>query len=346
MELSERKKAILKAIIQDYIETAAPVGSRTISRKYLSGISPATIRNEMSDLEEMGLLLQPHTSAGRVPSQQAYRLYVDRLMEAHPLDPEEAQAIRQYVQRHMDEMEEVVKRTAYVISDLTKYTALVLSPQLRRTTLRRIQLVYLSRGTALVVIVTNVAVAKDAIIRIPDGLDEEDLAVISRTLTERFAGQSITDINLGMLPGLMADFAQQRDFFSALMTALEDSVMTPSRGDLVMDGTINIFNYPEYQDVEKASHFLSALQAHEALYRMLAKRTKWEYTITIGEENADEELRDCSVVTATYRMGNRPMGSIGVIGPMRMNYPRVVQVLSFMSHNLGAMFENRNHPEE
>ena len=112
MELSERKKAILKAIIQDYIETATPVGSRTISRKYLSGISPATIRNEMSDLEEMGLLLQPHTSAGRVPSQQAYRLYVDRLMEAQPLDPEEAQAIRQYVQRHMDEMEEVVKRTA------------------------------------------------------------------------------------------------------------------------------------------------------------------------------------------------------------------------------------------
>ena len=343
MELTPRKREILRAIIHDYTQSAVPVGSRTLSRKYISSVSPATIRNEMSDLTELGLLLQPHTSAGRIPSEAAYRLYVDELMAHETLSAETVEQIKQYINRHMDEIEQVARSAAHVVSTLTHYTALVMAPQLRRTTLKRIQLVYLYEGSALVVIVTNAGVVKDTIINVPSSLDEKDLSVISKMLTERFEGHSLTDINVSLLPELLQRFGEQRAFFNTLIAALEDSVLQPSMANLVMDGTVNMFDYPEYQDINKASMFLSAMQSHESLYRMLAKRTKRDYTITIGSENNDPVLKDCSVVTATYRMGQRPMGSISVIGPVRMNYPRVMSVLDYMRDHIGEVFIETNH---
>lgn len=343
MELNERKLAILKAIVEDYIATAEPVGSRTLSRKYIPSLSSATIRNEMSDLEEMGYLLQPHTSAGRIPSETAYRLYVDQLMEQQPLSPEEINQIRQQAWRKDEQMQTIIRQTAYIISELTQYTALVLAPQLRRATLKRIQLVYLSAGMALVVIVTDTTVVKDSILPIPEGITEEDLTRISRLLTERFAGHSLTDIDLQTVEALQKDLYRNRVFFDSLIRALNDSILKPDRGRLVLDGAVNIFHYPEYKDIDKARHFLTMLETRDQLYRMLAKRTKWEYTITIGDENQERELRDYSVVTATYKVGSRPVGSIGVIGPMRMNYPRVVQVLSEATQSLGEIFSEKNH---
>ncbi len=344
MDMSQRKLEILKAVIDDYIVSAVPVGSRTISRKYMPSFSSATIRNEMADLEEMGLLTQPHTSAGRIPSDRAYRLYVDQLMGGEAmLTKEDVAAIRQAVNRRTDEMEEVIRRTASVVSELTHYTALVLAPQLRRMTLRRIQLVGLTRGTALVVIVTDAAVAKDSIIRVPESLDDDDLAEISRRLTQRFAGHALTDVDVNMVPGMSDELRRNRDFFHSLMTVLEDTVVQNDGGEVVMDGAVNIFNYPEYQDAERAKTFLQFLHTRDRLYRMLAGRTKREYSITIGEENAEPDLQDCSLVTATYRVGNRPVGSIGVIGPTRMNYPRVMQVLRLMGRSLGDTFAQALH---
>lgn len=343
MDMSQRKLEILKAIIDDYIVSAVPVGSRTISRKYMPNFSSATIRNEMADLEEMGLLTQPHTSAGRVPSDSAYRLYVDHLMNADALTLEEVESIRQAVNRRTDEMEEVIRRTASVVSDLTRYTALVLAPQLRRMTLRRIQLVGLTRGTALVVIVTDAAVAKDSIIRVPENMDDDDLAEISRRLTQRFAGHALTDVDVHMLPGMQHELRQNREFFENLMTVLEDTVVQTDGTELVMAGAVNILNYPEYQDADRAKSFLQFLQTREHLYRLLAGRTKREYSVTIGGENDEPDLRDSSLVTATYRVGNRPMGTIGVIGPTRMNYPRVMQVLRLMGRSLGETYARALH---
>ena len=183
MELSPRKIRLLQAIIDDYIATAMPVGSRTISKKYMSEFSAATIRNEMSDLEEMGYLEQPHTSAGRIPSDLAYRVYVDRMLQVGDLTPDETKLVRRYFNKRMEEMEQVVKSAAKVLSDLTDYTSMVLSPQLMRTTVKRLQLVPVTRGTALVVLVTDAAVVKDTIIRIPDSMGSEDLHGISEALT-------------------------------------------------------------------------------------------------------------------------------------------------------------------
>lgn len=338
MDISQRKLEILKAVIDDYIISAVPVASRTINRKYMPNFSSATIRNEMADLEEMGLLTSPHTSAGRIPSDRAYRLYVDQLMSQASLTREEMELIRQTATRRTDELEEVIRRTASVVSELTHYTTLVLAPQLRRMTLRRIQLVGLTRGTALVVIVTDAAVAKDAIIRVPENLDDDDLIEISRRLTERFAGHALTDVDVNMVHGMREELQKNREFFNSLMTVLEDTVVQSDGGELVMEGAVNIFNYPEYKDAEKARAFLKFLETRENLYRMLAGRTKRAYSITIGGENDDPDLRDCSLVTATYRVGKRSVGSIGVIGPTRMNYPRVMQVLSLMGRGLGERY--------
>ena len=184
MELPNRKMDILKAVIEDYIATAVPVGSRTIARRYMSGLSAATIRNEMADLEEMGYLIQPHTSAGRIPTDKAYRLYVDRLLEIKPLGEEQNNAVREHFFRHMDEMEQVIRKTAQIISDLTQYTSLVLAPQMRRTTLRRIQLVPINRNALVVIGPTPRGQGRRY--PYPEGMDNDRLDTISRMMTVRF----------------------------------------------------------------------------------------------------------------------------------------------------------------
>ena len=260
-----------------------------------------------------------------------------QMMAREALSEEMVEQIRSTIHRHMDEVEQVARAAAHVVSSLTHYTALVMAPQLRRTTLRRIQLVYLYEGAALVVIVTNAGVVKDSVIPVPAGLDENDLALISRMLTERFAGHSLTDINVSLLPALSQRFGTQRAFLNSIIAALEDSVVQPSLGNLVMDGAVNMFDYPEYQDINKASMFLSAMQSHDTLYRMLAKRTKRDYTITIGSENADPALKDCSVVTTTYELANGLKGKIGIVGPKRMDYEKVVGTLQTVMAQLNVI---------
>jgi len=328
---------LLQAIIDDYISTAVPVGSRTVSKKYMSEFSAATIRNEMSDLEELGLLEQPHTSAGRVPSDLAYRIYVDRILRIGELSADESLAIRRYFDSRMEEMEQVVKGAAKVLSDLTDYTSLVLSPQLARTTIKRLQLVPVTRGTALVVLVTDAAVVRDTIIRVPEGIGNDELHGISEALTKRFEGRSIAEISIAAMNELLSDMAEHRKFFEELTDTLTRST-APEGGDVVMDGAYNIFHHPEYRnDMEKAQSFLMALETKDKLQEMMARSTRWEFTITIGKENEIDALRDMSVVTASYKLGDRPMGSMGVIGPTRMDYGRVVRLLNFISRSLGEV---------
>jgi heat-inducible transcriptional repressor len=337
VELSPRKMRLLQAIIDDYISTAVPVGSRTVSKKYMSEFSAATIRNEMSDLEEMGFLEQPHTSAGRIPSDLAYRVYVDRMLKVGDLTGDEAGAIRRYFNSRMEEMEQVVKGAARVLSDLTDYTSMVLSPQLDRTTVKRLQLVPVTRGTALVVLVTDAAVVKDTIIRVPDRMNSEDLHGISEALTHRFEGKSISEINVASMHEILHDMAEHKQFFEMLTETLSRSA-DPQSNNVVFDGAYNIFHHPEYRnDMERAQSFLMALETKDKLQEMMTRSTRWEFTITIGRENEIDALRDMSVVTATYKLGDRPMGSLGVIGPTRMDYSRVVRLLNFISRSLGEI---------
>lgn len=345
MELSGRKLAVLKAIIDDYVDSAVPVGSRTISRKYIPDFSPATIRNEMADLEEMGLLTHLHTSSGRIPSDKAYRMYVDSLQENHVdvLSHEEVAFLRRAVNRWTDDADAVIHAAAQAVSQVTHYTAMVLAPQLRRLTLRRIQLVGLTRGTALVVIVTDAGVSKDAVIRVPEDMEDEDLLRISRELTRRFAGHAVTDVDVNMVTALRQEMRDSRDMFMNLMNVLEDATVQSESSELVLEGAVNLLNYPEYRDSDRARALMTLLQAHDRLHRMMSERTRRGYAVTIGNENDDPQLADCSLLTATYRVGNRPVGAIGVIGPTRMDYARVFQALSLMQDELGEVFTSRKN---
>lgn len=340
MDLDERKLRILQAIIDDYILTAAPVGSRTISKRADIGLSSATIRNEMSDLEEMGLLEQPHTSAGRIPSDKAYRLYVNSIMQRAPLSEEEARYIKGHFSKRLDEVEEVVKQTAWVLSRMTRYTSMVLAPQLHTVRLRHIQLVPVSEGKALAVIVTDAGITRDAIIRIPDNMDSYQLEKLSRMLTDRFANRRMDEVSRNLVAEFAGMMGEHRSFMDALLGVIDKNIVSAGSRSVELSGATNMLSYPEYSDVEKARNFLTAIETKDFLYRVLSNATQMEFSITIGGENENPEMKDCSVVTATYKIGDNPIGSLGVIGPTRMNYSRVLAILGYMGQSLSDMLTN------
>ena len=331
--IGPRKERILRAIIQDYVLTALPVGSRTISRKYETGLSSATIRNEMSDLEELGYLAQPHVSAGRVPSHKAYRLYADELLRASAIA--EDAAAKDYFARCVSRMEDVVRTAAQTVSDLTKYTAVVVMPRQLELRVSCLQLVPMPRGAALLVIVTDTGVIRDTVIRVSEQLDGDALYAISRMLTERLAGRTLRQVQeiLGAYSRRSEPDAQVLQGIADLTAQMERQSATDT---VVIGGSHNILNYPEYADVEKARTFLSALDRKDRLVELLSAGDA-DYAIRIGAENGLKELQDCAVVTAAYRVGRDYRGAVGVIGPARMDYGRVLSVLSAVSHALTTL---------
>lgn len=336
MDLDERKLRILQAIIDDYILTAAPVGSRTLSKHTDLQLSSATIRNEMSDLGWMGYLDQPHTSSGRIPSNKAYRLYVDHMMRVCGLTQPEISAVESHFFRRIDDIQDIVTQTANIISNLTSYTSMVLAPQLHKITIKHIQLVPVTEGRALVVIVTDAGLVKDAFVRIPESLREDDLFSFSRLLTQHLGNRTVEEAKSILLEGLPHEMRQHREFLCSVTEAIGRNLDAEQR-QVVLGGAQNILDYPEYSDIQKARGFLALLESKELLYQVLQKATKMEFSITIGEENEVTEMKDCSIVTATYRIGDKPAGSFGVIGPTRMNYSKVVAVLEYMGRSLSEV---------
>ena len=296
MQMDDRKMRILRAIIDDYILTGIPVGSRTISRKYETNLSSATIRNEMSDLEELGFLDQPHVSAGRIPSAKAYRLYVDSLLQAGIIPDDSAESVLSHFSGRVHQMEDVIDHAARVLSSLTQYTAVVLSPKGTEPRLQTIQLVPVSTGSALVVIVTDQGVIRDSVIRIND----EILRGLYGYLTE----------------------GQQK----------------PRIPHVAIGGTSNMLSYPEYSDVDKARSFLSLMETRDKLADIIRGNSELAFTVRIGPETGVPEMADCSIVTATYSTKGGQQGTIGVIGPTRMRYSRVISILNMMGHELTDMF--------
>ena len=329
MRMDDRKFMILQAIIDDYIMTAMPVGSRTISRKSGVGFSPATIRNEMSDLEELGYLDQPHTSAGRVPSYKAYRLYVDQLLQVAQLSQDERTKINEHLNTRSQQVEEVLRRAARVISDTTQYTSVIVAPQLSMLRIKHVQIVPVSGEIALLIIVTNAGIVKDAVIHIPEGLSADHLYSISRMLTERLADQPLDAVRQ-QFAQMIRDMGTNRRMLAEAMRVIEEKLAAEDGTDIVVEGGSNLLNYPEYSDVEKAKNFLTVLESKDKLKQLLRTTGGMELTIRIGPENGVPELNDLSILTATYRVGDQSTGTLGIIGPTRMNYNRAISVLDFM----------------
>lgn len=338
--MDERKFMILQAIIDDYISTAMPVGSRTISRKSGVGFSPATIRNEMSDLEQLGYLAQPHTSAGRVPSYKAYRLYVDQLIKVAHLPIEERDRMRSHLSARTDQIETIIRRAAGVISDATRYTSIIVAPQLSTLRIRNLQMVPVSDSLALMVVVTNVGIVKDTVIRIPEGVTPDMLYELSRMLTDQLADKPIEAVRQ-LFAELIRDMGEYRRLMAEVMQVIEEKMTQTDATDIVIGGSSNMLSYPEYSDIGKARNFLSVLESRDKLKRVLAGGMGMEFTIRIGPEIEMPELCDCSILTATYHAGGQSTGTLGVIGPTRMNYNRAISVLKYMGMALSELLSDR-----
>ena len=340
MRLDDRKFMILQAIIDDYITTAMPVGSRTISRKSGVGFSPATIRNEMSDLEELGYLDQPHTSAGRVPSYKAYRLYVDQLLKVAQLSQSERAQMNEHLNTRSKQVEEVLRRAARVISDSTQYTSVVVAPQVSMLRIRHVQIVPVSGDIALLIIVTNAGIVKDAVIHVPEGLTADHLYSISRMLTEQLADKPLDAVRQ-QFAQMIRDMGTNRRMLAETMQVIEEQLAAGDDADIVVEGGSNLLSYPEYSDVEKAKNFLAVLESRDKLKQILRMGGGMEITVRIGPENGVPELNDCSILTATYHVGDQSTGTLGIIGPTRMNYNRAISVLDFMGRAISEALTSR-----
>lgn len=334
--MDERKLHILQTIIDHYILTATPVGSRAISKQEGIGVSSATIRNEMSDLEEMGYLEQPHTSAGRIPSQKAYRLYVDRLMRLRPLSQVDEEIIARRIGEQLDGLEELTGHTVKVLSELTRLPSIVKAPELDDVTIRHVQIVPVATGRALAVIVTEAATVHDAMMQVPSSYGTAELERASRILTARLEGHTLREAVIVLEEEMQGEFAEYRHFNSQLGTRLDESIQK-KKGQIALGGTANLFMYPEFSDVQSAQHMLSVFETQETLYQLLEKSEPMALSIRIGSENSIVEMKGSSVVTASYQIGGTT-GSFGVIGPTRMDYAHIVAVMNTMAESLSRIF--------
>ena len=336
MDMDDRKMRILRAIIDDYILTGIPVGSRTISKKYETGLSSATIRNEMSDLEELGFLDQPHISAGRIPSAKAYRFYVDSLLKAGKIPDDSEDSVRNNFTGRIHQMEDVIDHAAQVISSLTHYTAVVLPPKGLQPRIQTVQLVPVNRETALVVIVTDQGIIRDQMIRVGSQMDSDTLYSISRSMTETLRGVPLQEA-CGRLKCMTERFSVDSEMLDDLTRFLDDGRLSRRRGHVAIGGTSNMLAYPEYSDVDKARGFLSLMETRDRLEDLIRGSGEMAFTVRIGPETGVPEMADCSIVTALYSTRGGQQGTIGVIGPTRMRYSQVLSILNMIGHQLTDM---------
>lgn len=343
MQLDERKKKILQAIIRNYLETGEPVGSRTISKYTDLNLSSATIRNEMADLEELGYILQPHTSAGRIPSDKGYRLYVDTMMEEKDREVEE---MKEMLLEKEDKMEALLKQVARVLAQNTNYATMISAPQIQRNKIKFIQLSRVDRGQILAVIVVEGNMIKNHMLEVPDGLDDETLLKLNMLLNTHLNGLAIEEINLGLIAALK----QQAGSHSAIVGEVLDAVAEVIKEDedlqIYTSGTNNIFKYPELADNAKASELISAFEEKRALSTLvqetLADENNTGIQVYIGDESPIQNMKDCSVVTATYELDEGMKGTIGIIGPKRMDYDKVVGTLKSLMHQLDDLYKKKD----
>ncbi|HCW54163.1 MAG TPA: heat-inducible transcriptional repressor HrcA [Clostridium sp.] len=341
MSIDDRKIKILQAIINDYIRTGDPVGSRTIAKNYDLGIGPATIRNEMADLEDMGYLEQPHASSGRIPSSKGYRLYVDKLMQSQDLTIEEDLKIKQYIiDTAMLEVDKIVRQTSALLSELTKMTCIIEAPSVKKSFVKSIQLIKVDEHNLVSVFLTDTGLIKNHILKLKGIVPTSDvLNKINEVINARLVGLSIQDINLEVINNLQSELGDYDEIFNGILPLLYEALNTSDSSEVFMEGATNIFNYPEYNDIDKAKEMLSLLNDKDSIMELLNPSD--DITISIGDENYRPQAKDCSIISAEYSLGNRPIGKIGLIGPRRINYSKVITIMSEVVKELNNILNNQ-----
>ena len=341
MELDERKIKILNAIIQTYLETGEPVGSRTISRFTDLKLSSATIRNEMSDLEEMGYILQPHTSAGRIPSDKGYRFYVDNLMK---VKSEEVVRQNEMMVQKVDKLEQVLKQVVKLLATNTNYASLITAPQSQKNKLKFIQLTRVNDEQLLAVMMLEGNIIKNKILTVDELVEEEEVVKLNLLLNTYLQGLSLQEINMELLQTMKRQAQGHRKIISDLIDTIVEAIQEEDDTEIYTSGTTNLLKYPELADREKAGQLLYTLEEKQGLNELITTASendenKHGIQVYIGSESPVQSMKDCSIVTATYELEEGVQGTIGIIGPKRMDYKKVVNNLETVMTQLDTIFK-------
>jgi heat-inducible transcriptional repressor len=347
LELDERKLKILQAIIRNYLETGEPVGSRTISKYTDLNLSSATIRNEMSDLEELGYIIQPHTSSGRIPTDKGYRLYVDQMMSEKEEElgkaTNEVKEMQKMLLDREDKLEAVLKQMAKMLAANTNYATMISAPQVRGNKLKFIQLSRVDAGQLLTTIVVEGNVIKNSIIPVAEPLDDETILKLNILLNTNLNGLTIGEINLAMISNLKQQAGIYADVVADILDAVGDAIKDDENIEIYTSGANNIFKYPELSDNQKASELITTFEEKQLLTELvndtLTDETGTGIQVYIGNETPVKTMKDCSVVTATYELEEGMKGTIGIIGPKRMDYDKVITTLKELKNQLDCVYK-------
>lgn len=335
MNLNERKIKILEAIITDYIETGEPIGSRTIAKKYDLGISSATVRNEMSDLEELGLIIQPHTSSGRIPSDKGYRFYVDNFIGHRELTNEETTFLKNVVINNINHMDYLMEQTARALSILTNYTTIISKPKLDEDKIKHIQLVPLDENSIIAVLVTENKNIKNIIIDVQREFNQEEFIKLTNILNETIKNHTLLEIKNIICSDNASITSEYEIIIKLIFKAILKDLKEEEDIKLYTSGVNNILDFPEFSNIKKAKTIFQTFEEKDMLINILGNNAKGENNIQIliGRENDIEEFKDCSIVKTEYKIANAT-GTIGIIAPTRMDYAKAISVLNSIIENM------------
>ena len=343
MEMDSRKEKILEAVVLDYIETAEPVGSRTISKKYNLGVSSATIRNEMADLEEMGLIEQPHTSAGRVPSDAGYRYYVDYLMSKSDIQEEAQQVITKAIQDKQQQVGDVLQNSMKMLADITNCTTVMMLDNTHASALKLLQLLLVEPGKALMVILMEDDKIENRFLEIPESMTKEDLDLVSKMINQNLKGLKVDDWQRNILENIFQNLTRQRKVVDCALEMLSSILgIQDTDQKIYLNGGLNMLSQPEFKDVNKVKNLLHSLEQQDVLAQLMkADDNETGITVKIGAETGLDEVKDCSVIVANYKVKGETVGKVGLIGPTRMDYATAVSMLNAMAQTLEEAYKEK-----
>lgn len=337
--LNERKKKILQIIIEDYISSAEPVGSRTIARKYDLGLSPATIRNEMSDLELLGYLEQPHTSAGRIPSAQAYRFYVDALIEPGTLTDNDMALIDGWYNERRRNIDDIFQSTTKILSRMTQNVSMVLTNQQTIANFCYLKFLPLDSQHAILCIVADDGSIDTNVVDIPLGMSSEEMDYLAGKMSKLLEDRNLSDISVEILQNVHTDVVEDKLIFSSLLQAVRKMTGRRQEQKVFLGGTKQLLNQPEFRDVERVRNLLGILEEEKVLKDLLQGGEDSGLKVTIGSENKFTGIQDCSMVQATYRLNGQIVGTMAVLGPTRMEYGKVISVMDYLHKYLKTILD-------
>lgn len=333
--LTDRQLLIFQVIVDDFIQTAQPVGSRSLSKKSEISFSSATIRNEMADLEELGFIEKTHTSSGRIPSEKGYRYYVDHLLSPQRLNKREVHQVKSIFAERIYELENIVQKSAKILSEMTNYTSIVLGPAVRENKLKKIQIVPLNDHTAIAIIVTDTGHVENRMFHIPESLDPDDIEKMVNILNDRLTGVPLDHLNNKIYKEVAMLLRHHIHHYDLMLNSIVDTIKMPANEKLFFGGKTNILSQPEFHDFDKVKSLLHMIEQEDGIYELIRKNEAG-ISVKIGRENNNTAMDNCSLITASYSIGAEQLGTIAILGPTRMEYSRVISLLQYLSKGLSS----------